>query len=115
MKNVFVIQDMPNHDYSSAEVYGSLVFINKNDINTKFQLFGTPNNRAMMASMIDALSHFQSEDYLVLAGNPIMFAVALQYLVGKGVDVNVLKWNNRTMEYEVISYPCNVLDQINRL
>lgn len=96
---------MPGHDYSNAEKFGSLVFIGREDLNSRFGLLATPGNREVLRKMALALDHFEAGDYLLLDGNPVLFAAAVNYLTTeRNQDVNILKWDNREYDYQTILY-----------
>ena len=106
MKRVYILQDMKNHDYSVVEEYGQPVFVGDKDINSRFQIMGTPHNRQVIRNMFQVLKQFEDGDYVVVSGNPVMVSLALHYLVVmRELQVKLLKWDNRAMEYCVLDYP----------
>ena len=110
MSKVFVIQDMPRHDYSQAESFGDLVFIGKEDINSRFGLAATPANRRVLKSIVNALLKFNELDYLIIDGNPILITFAIHYLTHYcEINVNLLKWDNRSHQYIETLYPHDVI------
>jgi hypothetical protein len=113
MGKVYILQDMKGHDYSSAEEYGELVFATDRDLNSRFPIMGTPANRHVIETLFQVLRQFRDGDFLVVAGNPVTLALALQYLsVDRGLNVILLKWDNREMVYNMIEYPGGVFNEI---
>lgn len=110
---VYVLQDMQGHDYSPAEVFGQLVFVSSDDINSRLSIVGTPANRLVVARLFAVLREFREGDFLVVDGNPILIAIALQFLVTvKNVGVKLLKWDNRAHDYRVTFYSANIFELI---
>lgn len=112
MNKVYIIQDMPRHDYSGAEMFGQLVFIGTEDINSRFGVLATPSNRKVLYNVAKVLKDFQEGDVLLLDGNPLLFAAALSWIVDKGFDIPVLKWDNRSRDYVVTLYPHNLVQEM---
>jgi hypothetical protein len=91
---VYVVQEMPNHNISSAIKYGDVQILLPHTAQIAFSI--APIVRRLMR----ALHNFKDEDYLLLTGDPVAIgltcAVAAQANSGR---FNVLKWDRREYLY----------------
>lgn len=108
MPTVYVVQENPNLNYSSAEAWSEVQFLtcreyspSKNSLRNK-ELLGEINTR---------FKDFDpDQDFLLLSGNPItmgyVFALALQ----KKGYLNVLWYQKSTNEYQQVPFnPATIL------
>lgn len=80
------------HDYSSAEKFGSLVFMSKGNLN-RFDCV------AMYRKFGESLDLSEPGDYLLLSGLAIMNSIACAYFANLHKRLNLLLWNAKTKEY----------------
>lgn len=113
-RKIFILQDMPNHDYSTAEKFGQLVFVGDKDLNSRFGITQTPSNQSVVANMVEVLSSYVDGDAVVVDGNPIMVAAAIHFVVSElQLNAHLLKWDNRQYGYAETVYPTNMFDNLN--
>lgn len=113
-RKIFILQDMPNHDYSPAGEFGDLVFVGDADLNSRFGIVETPGNISTVRSIVDVLTSYVEGDAIVVDGNPIMVAAAIQFVTNElMLDANLLKWDNRRYAYIETAYPVQLFDQFN--
>jgi hypothetical protein len=114
MSHVYVVQNQhrmddrtgnlePKFDMSSAAKYGELVYL----LSPTARPFSPI---PLIKQLRDKLSKFNSEDHLLLIGNPCLigFAVGIAAEMNNG-RVNVLQWDGRRREY--ISVMANLRPQ----
>ena len=94
MSNVYVVQEMPNHDISPAMRFGDIKIL----LPSNFQIaFSTAPAVRMLRRK---LALFNKEDFLLLTGDPAAIGLAcavVAYLnMGK---YSVLKWDRREKLY----------------
>lgn len=97
MATVWVTQETP-YDFTSAEAYGDVEFITKDDFNnTKNSLV----NAGLISEVVFKLKKFnENEDWLIITGSPYVAAAVFMDLGNRGVKkVNLLRWDNRDMTY----------------
>ena len=95
---VFIAQASRGLDFSSADEYGEAVFLTDMEFrqeptSAKF------NNEAVQSIRRSMQDYIQGVDYLVTTGGAIP-NVIMGHFMKKG-EHNILKWNNRSMHYEL--------------
>lgn len=91
---VWVIQEGKN-DYSSAEEFGEVNFVTKNDL-TKFK--DSQQNAEVRIDLRKFLTNYIAGiDYIIPAGNPMVVALITMALHDTGH--NFLKWDGRNAKY----------------
>ena len=86
MVNVYAIQEVSGKNYLPAADYGEIKFL-------------VPPKTNIMFSSEDTVQKFNSEDYILLVGDPICIGVATYYAANKSQKVKFLKWDNREFKY----------------
>lgn len=82
MKKVFVV-NKSNHDFSSAEQYGKLVFLSEGPMNR----YSTNN---MCRSFTDKMKDSSAEDYIVPCSLNVMNSIACAIFARKHGTLNLL-------------------------
>ncbi len=94
MPNVYVVQEMPNHDIASAMKFGELRVLLPS--NTQIAFSTAPAVRTLRRK----LREYTDEDYLLLTGDPVAIglvcAIAAAYNSGR---YTALKWDRRERMY----------------
>lgn len=95
---VYVVQEQPNFDLSSAEVWGRLeILLPPGNLN-----FQGPHIKRMLEAKLEI---FQPTDWLLLTGSPV--AVAMTAVIAyerlplgmRGKRLQVLKWQSAQKKY----------------
>lgn len=100
MPTVYVIQNNPFNDTTSATQYGELKVLVP---------FGDNNYavRDTITLLKDGLKDFKEGDYVLLMGDPVAIALTglvLYEVLGETDHVRFLKWNRRTSEYILVEF-----------
>jgi hypothetical protein len=93
MVNVYAIQEVSGKNYLPAADYGEIKFLVPPKTNIMFSSEDTVNK------IKEGLQQFNSEDYILLVGDPICIGVATYYAANKSQKVKFLKWDNREFKY----------------
>ena len=95
---VYIIQEMPGKNITSASKYGELKLLLK----AGDQVYLDPD--AYTDKMIEKLKDYSDRDYLLLMGDPALIGIAcgIAAMVNEG-RINVLKWDRQTSSYNSIN------------
>lgn len=93
---VYIIQEVPNRDYSAAEQFGEIrALLPHEDINA--------NPFRIVLMLDDRLNGLTNQDYLLLTGDPIAIGVAASVAAKKtGGILNFLKWDRVAQIYHPV-------------
>lgn len=94
MANVYIVQEMPNHDLAPAMRYGEMKVLLPS--NTQIAFSTVPTVRLLRRKLRD----YKDGDYLLLTGDPVAIgltcAIAAFYNAGR---YTALKWDRRERMY----------------
>jgi hypothetical protein len=94
VKRIFVVQEMPNHDISSAMKYGSVEILLAS--NTQIAFSTAPTIRRLRRKLRD----YTDGDYLLLTGDPVAIGLACAIAsFNNGGRYTALKWDRRERMY----------------
>lgn len=94
---VYVVQEVPGRNLTSALEFGNLVPIL--GPNTNIQL----STQSYIEDIYDALIDFRPNvDYLLLIGDPLAIAIAFHAAARVDERVTVLKWDRETKRYYAV-------------
>lgn len=98
---VWVTQES-SHNFSSAEKYGEIQFLAREDL---INIKGSLHNEKLVSRMVTKLSSFDpSTDWIVVAGSPYVAALVFLLMGRMGFKtINVLRWDNREFKYQPMS------------
>ncbi len=94
MKRVYVPSCKSNYDISDAEHFGELVIITEGIVDIS-------NLTNLAKRVIDKLKTAKEDDYLVMAGAPIVNSICFAYLMSIHGRVNLLIFDARTRRYRI--------------
>lgn len=101
MPKVFVTQEMPQFNYTTAEEFGDIVFLTANDWSP---VASSMHNETLLGNVKNQLKFYNNqEDFIVMTGSPIIIAVAFMVLSRHTNRVQVLKWSNRDLMYSKVT------------
>ena len=94
MATVYVVQEVRNRNFFPARKFGDLVALASAD--SQVVLSATP----MIQRLRSGLANFNSEDYLLLSGDPIIMSLAVHIAlqVNDGT-ATLLKWDKASSDY----------------
>jgi hypothetical protein len=94
VNRVFVVQEMPNHDISSAMSFGKIEILLHS--NTQIAFSTAPSIRRLRRKLMD----FSDKDYLLLTGDPVAIGLVCAIAsFNNGGRYAVLKWDRRERIY----------------
>ena|SRR5690606_5238394 len=88
------LTNLGTYDYSLAKQWGEIVTLTTGRID----LSKLDNVRTQIYQILEAAA--TGEDYLLLAGHPIVCIYAAAFMLGKFGRLNLLIWNGLRGEYE---------------
>jgi hypothetical protein len=93
MSNVYIIQDSPGKNFDPAREYGELIVM----------LTGHETPSEVITKLEHYLQNFQSDDYLLLVGNPATIARAaiITWDLSMLETVKLLVWDREHYKYNV--------------
>lgn len=100
---VFVTQENTSLNYTTAEQFGDITFMSRDDYSP---IKNSLSNEKLLAELQRHLKSFDIErDYIVVTGSPIVAAAVFLLLgrFGYAHRVNVLRWSNRDHTYQPIT------------
>ena len=94
MANVYIVQEMPNHDLAPAMKFGNMKVLLPSYTQIAFSTAPT------VRSLRTKLRHFTDDDYLLLTGDPVAIglASAIAAFFNNG-RFTALKWDRRERMY----------------
>ncbi len=105
---VYVTQYHPRLNFSPAKKFGEIVFMTerdfKPDMGTQPQWVEEENTRVSNEIGESLIEYLPGHDYLLITGNLMTALVTGQYLAKRfnsEIKHKVLKWNNRSHDYDV--------------
>lgn len=94
---VFITQEVPTANYSTAEDFGRVEVLTASELS---HIRNSAHNRRLVALLRDRLSDFNpSCDFIAPSGSPIITGLVFAILHEKINAFNVLKWNARDRMY----------------
>lgn len=97
MPTVYVTQET-NHDFSSAEGFGDVVFLTHQDF---INIRHSAHNEGLLSDLSFKLKKYDPEqDYIVTAGSPYVIAAVFLLLGARAMrSIRILRWDNRDRKY----------------
>lgn len=89
MNNVYVIQNVNGKNLLPAKEYGAITIL----------LTGKESRGKAISILQETLSSFQSDDYLLLIGDPVYIGIACYIVMTAQKRVNVLVWDKQHYRY----------------
>lgn len=94
---VWVTQEMPRFNYTSAEKFGDVKFVTATDFNN---MVNSIHNRDLVDNITRTLRDFDFDrDYIAPTGSPIISMAVMAVLGRKCKKFKILKWDNRDYVY----------------
>jgi len=93
-KSRVFIANVGYHDYSAAERFGKLVAVTRAKVDLE-------HSDRMEAEIQDALADFNSDDYLLLSGPPLINILAAGFIFKRLGEVRVVYWDGLMRDYHV--------------
>jgi hypothetical protein len=99
---VWVTQEMPKLNYTSAEKYGDVRFITDSDFSSSSASITNGSIKAAINTFSDRFD--EVVDYVVPSGSVLVSMLSCAALAKKGVKkVAFLRWDNRKMDYDCVN------------
>ncbi len=96
---VYVVEQQP-FDYTSATVYGELMFLESPRLAPHAPNAPDTWNKSVLNHMSAELKNYRpGEDYIVPTGSPVRMMLAGMILAKKGAKHKFLGWDNRSRRY----------------
>lgn len=97
---VFVTQVNPRISYAPAEKYGQVVFLTSKEYQPE-PIPARVNHKIFHEIERGLADYVPGVDYILLSGSPVTTFLAGKIVSDHTGPHKILKWNNRTNEYEV--------------
>lgn len=99
---VFVVQENPNLNYTSAEQFGEVVFMTAVEFSP---MKNSPRNKFILDGIEAMMRDFDPDvDYLLLSGNPIIMGYVFHLAMSKKPEVSVLWWSRDDRKYNEVLF-----------
>lgn len=94
---VWVTQEIPRFNYTSAEKFGDVKFVTASDFSN---MVNSVHNLGLADDITRALRDFDFDvDYIAPTGSPVISMVVLAILGRRCKRFRILKWDNRDYAY----------------
>lgn len=97
MPTVYITQEVPTANYSTAEDFGCVEVLTASELS---HIRNSAHNKKVVALLREKLAKFDPEkDFIAPSGSPVITGMVFAILREKTSNFNVLKWNARDRMY----------------
>lgn len=97
MSTVYITQEVPTANYSTAENFGRVEVLTASELS---HIRNSAHNKKVVALLREKLSKFNPKtDFIAPSGSPVITGMVFAILREKTPSFNVLKWNARDRMY----------------
>jgi len=105
MPKVYISQENSNIDYTESKRFGQITFVT--NLEYSFSECSL-NNKQILTAINEVVNEFKpSEDFIIMTGSPITFALLFHGLANKCIAANeqlrLLIWDKRTYQYKSVA------------
>lgn len=105
IKTVWFTFKDSRRDYSAADRFGESIVV-----------FSNPGRNYNGNAAIDharrAMANMREDDYIVPSGDPVLSVIVAAVAIERFGRANLLRWDNRTFKYDVVSVDFDRVPQV---